>query len=118
MISAIDARNIIVNDEKVKVFKDIENYAKKGKYEVGLLQMSEDVEIELVKLGYDVTRDEGGVFVNWETPKPIEIDVVEAGSSVIQLPSSSPARAIYDISSILILLSTYTSDELILKVRK
>lgn len=77
MISAIDARNIIVNDEKAKVFKDIENYAKKGKYEVGLLQMSEDVEIELVKLGYDVTRDEGGVFVNWETPKPIEIDVAE-----------------------------------------
>jgi len=29
MISAIDARNIIVNDEKAKVFKDIENYAKK-----------------------------------------------------------------------------------------
>lgn len=77
MISATDARNIIVNDEKAKVFKDIENYAKKGKYEVGLLQMSEDVEIELVKLGYDVTRDEGGVFVNWETPKPIEIDVAE-----------------------------------------
>lgn len=77
MISATDARNIIVNDEKAKVFKDIENYAKKGKYEVGLLQMSEDVEIELVNLGYDVTRDEGGVFINWETPKPIEIDVVE-----------------------------------------